>query len=108
MCLDVWGQKLIYSMYIIYPSLPPDSDFDGTPITITIPGGLNREVLVEIPIVNDTINEHQETLVGYIEVTSAEDPGTIVIGRSATQLIINDNDGKGDNVLWPLLRIAHW
>ena len=77
--------------------LYPDSDFDGDPIMITLPhlgAETNRQVLLEIPFVDDEINEHPETLVGYIEITSAVDSETIVLGRTATQLIINDNDGK--------------
>ena len=77
--------------------LYPDSDFDGDPIMITVPrlgAGINRQVLLEIPFVDDEINEHPETLVGYIEITSAVDEETIVLGRMATQLIINDNDSK--------------
>ena len=75
----------------------PDSDFDGDPITVILPrpgGGTNRQILLEVPFVDDEINEHPETLVGYIEITSAIDGDTIVLGRTATQLIINDNDGK--------------
>ena len=72
-------------------------DFVGDPITITLPrpgGGTNRQVAVNIPIIDDAINEHQETLVGFIEITEAIDTDTIILGRSAAQLIINDNDGN--------------
>ena len=68
----------------------------GDPITITLPrpGGGFRQVEVEIPFEDDEINEHQETLVGYIEIAEATDPDTIMLGRTATQLFIDDNDGK--------------
>ena len=55
--------------------------------------GTNRQVELNIPFTDDAINEHQETLVGYIEIASAVDTGTITLGRTATQLIIDDNDG---------------
>ena len=74
-----------------------DSDFDGTPITITLPnpaGGTVRQVELEIPVIDDMINEHQETLVGFIQIANAIDEGTIQLRRTATQLIINDNDGN--------------
>ena len=48
---------------------------------------------LEIPFVDDEINEFQETFVGYIKVENAVDPGTIMLERTVTQLIINDNDG---------------
>ena len=68
------------------------ADFDDSIITVTLPGP-NRQVPVTIPIVDDRINEHQETFVGYIVIADATDPGTIELGRNATQLIIRDNDG---------------
>ena len=49
---------------------------------------------MNIPIIDDAINEHQETLVGFIEITEAIDTDTIMLGRSAAQLIIDDNDGN--------------
>ena len=49
---------------------------------------------MNIPIIDDAINEHQETLVGFIEITQATDTDTIMLGRSAAQLIIDDNDGN--------------
>ena len=49
---------------------------------------------VQIPFTNDEINEHQETFVGYITIESTVDNSTIQLGRTATQLIINDNDSK--------------
>ena len=85
-------------MYVhchILPSPLPHAvaDFDDSIITVTLPGP-NRQVSVSIPIVDDMINEHQQTFVGYIVIADAVDPGTIEIGRSATQLIINDNDSE--------------
>ena len=77
-------------------SVHTESDFIGTPIVITLPnpdGGTVRQVELEIPIIDDLINEHQETLVGFIEITDATDEGTINLGRTAAQLIIDDNDG---------------
>ena len=74
-----------------------ESDFIGDVITVTLPrpgGGTNRVVEVNIPIVDDLINEHQETFVGYIEIVDAVDPATISLGVAAVQLIINDNDSK--------------
>ena len=74
-----------------------ENDFYGSPITITLPnpaGGTVRQVELEIPIIDDMILEHQETLVGFIEIANAIDVGTIELGRTAAQLIINDNDGN--------------
>ena len=74
-----------------------DGDFDGTPITITLPnpaGGTVRQVELEIPITDDMINEHQETLVGFIQIGNAVDEGTIQLGRTAAQFSIDDNDGN--------------
>ena len=74
-----------------------ENDFNGSPITITLPnpaGGTVRQVELEIPIIDDMILEHQETLVGFIEIANAIDVGTIQLGRTAAQLIINDNDGN--------------
>ena len=73
-----------------------ESDFVGAPITITIPrpgGGTNRQVMLEVPFIDDNINEHEETFVGYIEIESAIDESILTFARTATQLIINDNDG---------------
>ena len=53
-----------------------------------------RQVEVEFPIVDDEIVEPQQSLVGYIEIANAVDIDTITLGRTATRLIINDNDGK--------------
>ena len=47
---------------------------------------------VDVPIVDDGIVEPQQSLVGYIEIANAVDPDTIRLARSATRLIINDND----------------
>ena len=74
-----------------------ESDFIGNVITVTLlrpGGGTNRRVEVNIPIVDDTIIEHQETFVGYIEIADAVDPSTISLGVAAVQLIINDNDSE--------------
>ena len=57
-------------------------------------GGTNRQVDVLIPIVDDAIVEQQQTLIGYIEIASAVDVDNIRLERTATRLIINDNDGK--------------
>ena len=76
---------------------PIEADFNGASITVTLPrpgGGFRRQVEVEVPFVNDEINEFQETYVGYIVIDDAVDRDTIVFQRTATQLIINDNDGK--------------
>ena len=54
---------------------------------------LTRRVDVQIPIVDDEIVEPQQSLVGYIEIANAVDTDTITLGRNATRLIINDNDG---------------
>ena len=75
------------------PLLHAVADFDNSIITATLPGP-NRQVQVSIPIVDDMIIENQETFVGYIVIAEAIDPGTIELGRSATQLIINDNDSE--------------
>lgn len=74
-----------------------ESDFDGSEITVVLPslqGEVATQVAFQIPITDDLINEHQETLVGYIEISSAIDEDTITLGRTATQLIIDDNDGN--------------
>ena len=74
-----------------------ENDFNGSPITITLPnpaGGTVRQVELQIPIIDDMILEHQETLVGFIEIANAIDAGTIQLGRIAAQLIIDDNDGN--------------
>ena len=74
-----------------------ENDFNGSPITITLPnpaGGTVRQVELQIPIIDDVILEHQETLVGFIEIANAIDAGTIQLGRIAAQLIIDDNDGN--------------
>ena len=52
-----------------------------------------NQVDVNIPIVNDGIVEPRQSLVGYIEIADAVDATTIRLGRTATRLIINDNDG---------------
>lgn len=72
-----------------------DADFTGDDITVTIPvEGPLRQVDIRIPFEDDAINEHQETFVGYITIESTVDENTIQLGRTATQLIINDNDSK--------------
>ena len=48
---------------------------------------------VSIPIVDDAINEGQESFVGYIELEDAVNQDTIILQCTTTQLIINDNDG---------------
>ena len=75
-----------------------DDDFNGNNITVTIPvDGPLRQVDVQIPFTDDEINEHQETFVGYITIKSTVDSSTIQLGRTATQLIISDNDSKLSN-----------
>ena len=79
-----------------FPSFA-ESDFIGDVITVTLPrpgGGTNRVVEVIIPIVDDTIIEHQETFVGYFVIADAVDPSTISLGVAAVQIIINDNDSE--------------
>ena len=49
---------------------------------------------VLVPIIDDTINEKTETFVGIIQLVNAVDPGNVILGFNATQLIISDNDGK--------------
>ena len=49
---------------------------------------------VAVPIIDDEIVEAQQTFVGFIEIQEAVDEGTIMLERTATMLIINDNDGK--------------
>ena len=83
-----------------------ENDFNGSPITITLPnpaGGTVRQVELQIPIIDDMILEHQETLVGFIQIANAIDEGTIQLGRTAAQLIINDNDGNFCALLISLL-----
>ena len=53
-----------------------------------------RQVDVQVPIIDDAIVEAQQTFVGFIEIEEAVDEGTIMFGRTATMLIINDDDGK--------------
>ena len=80
-----------------------DDDFNGNDITVTIPvDGPLRQVNVRIPFTDDEINEHPETFVGYITIESAVDRSTIQLGRTATQLIINDNDSKLNNSYFSL------
>ena len=76
--------------------IPSVADFDGSTITVELPAGgtSGGQVDLEIPFVDDLINEPQETFVGFIEIENAEDTSTIAIGRRATQLIINDNDSE--------------
>ena len=75
-----------------------EDDFNGYNITVTIPvDGPLRQVDVQILFTDDEINEHQETFVGYITIESIVDNSTIQLGRTATQLIINDNDSKLNN-----------
>jgi hypothetical protein len=97
-----------YDQYLnVFGELPPsfqeegpefdaqEDDFIGDVITVTLPrpgGGTNRQVDVLIPIVDDAIVEQQQTLIGYIEIASAVDIDNIRRERTATQLIINDND----------------
>lgn len=74
-----------------------ETDFVGDMITSTLavaePGvGPDRRTNVIIPIVNDPINEHQETFVMCMEIAEAVDRDRITLGRSVTQLIINDDD----------------
>ena len=87
-----------------------ESDFVGDPITITLPRvgpGTNRQVGIEIPIFDDEIIEHAETFVGFFEVTDALDYSTIVLGRTVTQLRIDDNDGKHLKYLAVIFTILH-
>ena len=87
-----------------------ESDFVGDPITITLPRvgpGTNRQVGIEIPIFDDEIVEHAETFVGFFEVTDALDYSTIVLGRTVTQLRIDDNDGKHLKYLAVIFTILH-
>ena len=76
--------------------LQPEADFVGTEITVTLPPGDldNRQVDVAVPIIDDEIVEAQQTFVGFIEIQEAVDEGTIMLERTATMLIINDDDGK--------------
>ena len=74
-----------------------ETDFNGASITVTLPrpgGGFPRQVELEVPFVDDEINEFQETYVGYIVMDNAVDRDTIMFERTATQLIITDDDGK--------------
>ena len=81
---------------ILRPPLPHVvADFDDSVITVTLSGPV-LQLPVDIPIVDDRINEHQETFVGYIVTAEfdAIDPSTVQLGRNVTQLIINDNDSE--------------
>ena len=49
---------------------------------------------IPVPIVDDEINEKTEIFVGILELVNAVDPSTVRFGLTATQLIINDNDGE--------------
>ena len=84
-----------------------ESDFVGDPITITLGPGTNHQVGIEIPIFDDEIVEHAETFVGFFEVTDALDYSTIVLGRTVTQLRIDDNDGKHLKYLAVIFTILH-
>ena len=68
-------------------------------LTVTLPPGdtTNRQVDVNVPIIDDLIVEAQQTFVGYIQIQGAVDEGTIMLERTATMLIINDDDGKKNN-----------
>ena len=51
-------------------------------------------VSVPVPIIDDEKHEETETFVGYIRLFIALDPDNVKIGISASQMMINDNDGK--------------
>ena len=79
---------------------PPEADFNGAVLTVTLPPGdtNNRQVDVNVPIIDDLIVEAQQTFVGYIHIQDAVDASTIMLARTATMLIINDDDdGKKNN-----------
>jgi hypothetical protein len=82
------------------------TDFDPTPISITIPalqtGGI--DVIMNIPlnsIVNDTINEAEEGLVLMLEIVNimAEDAVNLDLSeRNISILFITDDDSKKENI----------
>ena len=63
---------------------------------MTLPRGGDtiHRVDVNILIIDDEITEQQQILVGYIEIAAAVDTDNIVLGRTATMLIINDDDAS--------------
>jgi hypothetical protein len=83
------------------------TDFDPTPISITIPAvpptDVPSEVTVEIPlnsIVSDTINEAEEGLVLMLEIVNimAEDEMNLDLSeRNISILFITDDDSKKEN-----------
>ena len=71
-------------------------DFGSDEISVYLPPTTSQtggRVYVPIPIVDDAINEGQESFVGYIELEDAVNQDTIILDCTTTQLIINDNDG---------------
>ena len=64
-----------------------------------------RQVEVEFPIVDDEIVEPQQSLVGYMEIANAVDIDTITLGRTATMLIINDDDGTTNHSYKKMLQL---
>jgi hypothetical protein len=67
---------------------------------VTLPPGdtNNRQVDVNVPIIDDLIVEAQQTFVGYIHIQDAVDASTIMLARTATMLIINDDDDAAFNI----------
>ena len=102
MTLSMYMRTYMYGMNTgvlhksyVFHSAANDFDTDIIPVRLG-PSAEQRgdTVSVPVPIIDDEINEETETYVGYIRLVSAVDPENVIFGISATQLIINDNDGK--------------
>ncbi len=69
------------------------SDFDPIEETVVFnPSAAFEAIQVDIPIINDAINEADEGFLVILELTS--DPGSVNIIRHDTLVKIRDNDRK--------------
>jgi hypothetical protein len=74
------------------------TDFDPTPISFTIPQ--SSRFLVNVPlnsIIQDTINEANESLILTLDVVNPEDAMVLDLSRRAASILfIRDDDSKKD------------
>ena len=74
---------------------PGRLDFPTDPISVTFSVGRTRSVVVDVPIVDDDINEALEYFIvelSFADPTSV--PSTVTIGRNVMRCDIVDNDGE--------------
>ena len=63
------------------------------PVTVIVPPGDGASILVQLPIIDDVIAEEREQF--FVGVLSfAGDSNGATLGRTATKLIITDDDGN--------------